>query len=251
VAALALSALAGATGCFHVVSEEVRVRDPSQVSVLRADGTVALPAGEPGSAVYKEGVFGGPLFKTPYIAVVERDAQGNVGLRCDACADAWWTESRSPTVVTVTTGLRRPDATAVAFLGPAVGVNLLGAPASAVTLGAHEVDLRVKTCLLPGRSCEVPVDVLLATPRQNVIAIRRVRSPQQTMGAVLLAFGVVPMIGGATIAAGAVGSRLSVRTRALVATPVIALGAAFSAAGIWHLAAPVEERVIPLDAAGK
>jgi hypothetical protein len=238
-AALAVSALAGATGCFHQVSEEVRVRDPQQVSVLRADGTVSLGAGETGAAVHKEGEFGRPFLTTPYSVLVERDAEGNVGLRCDACMAAWWAHGNSATLVT-----------AEGAVGPWTGVRALSSKDSALTIGPEEVHLSVATCLLSGKRCQVPVETLLSTPRENVLEIRRRRATVPAIGALLLSFGAVNVLAGTTVAAG-VFPRISPAVRAAVASPVITLGATFSSFGIWHLVSPPQEQVIRLGPAGE
>jgi hypothetical protein len=230
--AIAISAIAAATGCLRVATEEVLVRDPHQVSVLRADGTISLPAGdEPAAAVHREGVYR-PLFTpVPYRAVVERDAAGSITLRCEGCSDDWWVSRWSPTLVT-----------GEGALFPVTGIS-----SSAVNLGPHEVDLRVRTCLLSPRGkgrCRLDVEAQLATPLENVVEIRRSRSPFRPLGGVLLAFGVFPMFAGATVAAGVLGRRFDTRDRILMAAPLFTLGGAFSASGIWYLTAPAEEQVI-------
>jgi hypothetical protein len=239
VTALALSALAGATGCFQV-SEEVRVRDPHQVSVVRADGTVSLPAGELDAAVHQEGELGRPFLTTPYRVIVERDAEGSIALHCDACMDAWWARGSHPTLVT-----------ADGILGPSTSARFLSSrPASTVTIGAEEVHLHVPSCLLQAKRCQVPVEALLSTPRENVLEIRRRRAPVPAIGALLLGFGAVPLATGVTVAAGGF-PRSSTPVRAVVATPMIAAGVTFSSIGIWHLAAPAQEQVIHLGPAGE
>jgi hypothetical protein len=237
--ALALSTLAGTTGCFHQVSEEVLVRDPSQVSVLRADGTVSLHAGETGAAVHKEGEFGRPFLTTPYSVLVERGAEGNVGLRCEACMATWWARGSSATLVT-----------AEGVVGPWTGVRGLSSTDSALTIGPEEVHLSVPRCLLQGKRCQVPVETLLSTPRENVLEIRSRRATVPAIGALLLGMGAVDMLAGTTVAAG-VFPRIPPAVRAAVAAPVITLGGSFSAAGIWHLVSPPREQVTHLDPAGE
>jgi hypothetical protein len=228
-AALALVVLGGATGCYHLVTEEVRVRDPDRVSVERADGTISLPAGVPGTAIQDEGVFGRPFVPTSYRVLAERDRAGNIALHCDGCEDAWWANGHGTTLLTSDGALR-----------PVTTVSLLSSSASAVTLGAEELDLQVPACLLASRRCEVHVEALLSTPRENVIDIRRRESPHRPMGSLLLGISAAPIAVGALLAAGKI-VRLGPGERALVATPLLTVGAAFSAAGIWHLTAPVEE----------
>jgi hypothetical protein len=216
----------------------VLVRDPSQVSVVRADGTVSLHAGETGTAVHHEGVFGQPFMSTPYSVLVDRDAEGNVGLRCDACMGVWWAEGSRATLVT-----------ADGVVGSPGGFRFAAAP-SAVTVGAEEVDLRIPSCLLKAKGCVVPVDTVLSTPRQNVLEIRSRRATHPAIGALLLSVGATNMLAGAVVVAGAFPHTTPIM-RAAFAAPMLTLGASFSGAGIWHLTAAPQEHVTHLGPADR
>src|SRR5262249_46288811 len=136
--------------------------------------------------------------------------------------------------------------TASGILGPTVGISRLGT--SAVTVGVEEVDLRIQACLLSGKSCRVPIEAMLATPRQNVLDIRRLGTTQPAIGALLLRFGA--MFGGAASAVGSI-RWLSTRDRILAAMPLVTVGVTLSGVGIWHLTTPAREQVTRLAPAGE
>jgi hypothetical protein len=225
VAALGLALLAG---CFRISTTTVRVTDPAAVSVRFGPREVLPPSSQPAATVVGQGHYWYLLTRLPYRIDAVREPLGAVTLRCDACAFAPWPMVATAAVPLVdAAGNVRPS-----FATPRATREALFIP---VDVGFVRAPRRMQAVV--GARPE------LVIPWRAVASARRVSRPLPWwFAAVATGVGATWVgLGGYFIHA---TRHDSDSLRYGVSVPVIAVGAAVLALGLWHLLAPVREETL-------
>ena len=198
------------------------MRDPHQVRVTRLDGEGILPTSADPAVVPVEGAYLNSFTSTPYRVLLQRDAAGELTLRCEGC------DGRSLTLLN-----------AAGVMTPVTYGDVIPEP-SRLSLDAQGVAFEAPSCVFArGRRCTVRAATILATPWSNVADVHRVRFTLPPLGAGLLGMSLIPL--GVCVASAAVRHG-DPRVQVPVSAAFLAGGVAVMITGIWHLTAPpVEE----------
>jgi hypothetical protein len=210
-----LLALAGCTGC-TLSTSVVHVRDNAQVTLESLEGAPLLPPGtETTDAHLADGAYWVPPFrKVTYEIRGQREPDGAIALRCDACL-----VSHLP--------LLRADGEMLPAYSWRVGYE-----PSRITSSYEDA------CLEPAQRglCDARAPVRLTVPREDVVDVRRRSTPVRAVGYLFAGVSVI-----------ALGMFTAVALRDHDAAPYAAVAAipflAFGGVGLWQLLAPVKEEV--------
>ena len=215
--ALAVAAAVVSTGGIRLNTSQVQLRSSQNVTLETASGETVLPAGA-ASAVVDHGSYG-ILPPTEYEIRAQREPTGSIELECEGCD---W-----------------PSAQLLDASGrsPAVWSWLVHIEDTKVTWGFND-------CMSPAHhGCSVPIRVRMAAPARDVVEVRRRSEPVRLLGYFWLVGGLAFVAAGTAVTFGSGTGGATLGDRAPIAIGMFVPGLAFSALGLWHLLAPVQEQV--------